>query len=219
MLPLALPAAEVEIGTVEEIDYLLVKRYDRRLISSSAEPLCLERLHQEDFCQALGIVSETKYENEGGPSLKKCFALLREVSEAPVIDLQRLLDAAIFNFFIGNHDAHGKNFSFLYAAGPPVGRLAPFYDVLSTSFYPELSPKMAMKIGGEYVADKVRPRHFEHLAEEAGLAQPMVRRRVPELAETILSKIQEASAIHPEKSGPVAVFIRERCQNLMRNFI
>jgi hypothetical protein len=90
--------AQVEIGTIEEIDYLLVKRYDRRLISAPAEPVRLERLHQEDFCQALGIVSETKYENEGGPSLKKCFALLREVSEAPVIDLQRLLDAVIFNF-------------------------------------------------------------------------------------------------------------------------
>ena len=100
-----------------------------------------------------------------------------------------------------------------------MGQLAPFYDVLSTSFYPDLSPKMAMKMGGEYVADKVRLRHFEQLAEEAELAKPMVRRRVSELAETILSKIQEASAIHLEKSGPIAAFIRERCRHLMRNFI
>ena len=46
----------------------------------------LERLHQEDFCQALGIVSETKYQKEGGPSLKQCFGLLREVSSTPVVD-------------------------------------------------------------------------------------------------------------------------------------
>ena len=74
----------------------------------------LERLHQEDFCQAQGIVSELKYQKEGGPSLKQCFALLREVSSAPVIDLARLLDAVIYNYLVGNNDAHGKNFSLLY---------------------------------------------------------------------------------------------------------
>jgi serine/threonine-protein kinase HipA len=46
----------------------------------------LERLHQEGFCQALGIVSENKYQKEGSPSLRQCFALLREISSAPVLD-------------------------------------------------------------------------------------------------------------------------------------
>jgi serine/threonine-protein kinase HipA len=63
---------------------------------------------QEDFFQALGIVSENKYQKEGGPPLKQCFALLREVSSAPVLDLARLLDAVIINFLVGNNDAHGK---------------------------------------------------------------------------------------------------------------
>ena len=74
----------------------------------------LERLHQEDFCQAQGIVSEMKYQKEGGPSLKQCFSLLREVSSAPVVDLARFLDAVIYNYLVGNNDAHGKNFSLLY---------------------------------------------------------------------------------------------------------
>jgi serine/threonine-protein kinase HipA len=38
---------------------------------------------------------------------------LREVSSAPVIDLTRLLEAVIYNYLVGNNDAHGKNISLL----------------------------------------------------------------------------------------------------------
>jgi len=174
----------------------------------------LEREHQEDFCQALGVIPENKYQNEGGPSLKQCFALLRELSSAPVIDLQRLLDAIIFNFLVGNHDAHGKNFSLLY--GREI-RLAPLYDVLSTAYYPELSKKMAMKIGGEYASDKVLPRHFDQLADEAGLAKPMVKRRVRELAETVLSKTPDVVTENPATQA-VAALIQNRCAKVLEKF-
>jgi serine/threonine-protein kinase HipA len=88
-----------------------VERYDRAYQQVRGGEPVLERLHQEDFCQAQGIVSETKYQKEGGPSLNQCFSLMREVSSAPVIDLAQLLDAVIYNYLIGNNDAHGKNFS------------------------------------------------------------------------------------------------------------
>lgn len=206
---IGLHVAKAELGKVESTDYLLVERYDRRLSKDSPDgPEHLEREHQEDFCQALGIVPENKYQNEGGPSLKQCFALLRELSSAPVIDLQRLLDAVICNFLIGNHDVHGKNFSLLYGCET---RLAPLYDSLSTAYYPELSKKMAMKIGGEYVSDKVRPKDFEQLAEEAGLAKPMLKRRVQELAETVLEKAPELVAEIPAAKA-VAELVHDRCQ-------
>ena len=102
-----LPTADVEVRQVDGIDYLLVKRYDRRLRMVPSGSFH-ERFHQEDFCQAYGIPSKIKYQSEGGPSLKKCFALLRHLSSVPIIDLRHLLDAAIFNALIGNHDAHGK---------------------------------------------------------------------------------------------------------------
>ena len=212
---IGLHAAKTEVGKVENIDYLLVKRYDRTLLKESPSgPEYLEREHQEDSCQALGIVPDNKYQNEGGPSLKQCFTLLRELSSTPVIDLQRLLDAVIFNLLIGNHDAHGKNFSLLYGRET---RLAPLYDVLSTAYYPELSPKMAMKIGGEYSSDRVFPKHFDQLAEEAGLARPMVKRRVRELAKTVLSKapdlITELNA-----AKPVAALIQSRCTKVLDRF-
>jgi len=215
-----LPAAKVETRIVEDIEYLLVERYDRTHQKNAEGATTLDRLHQEDFCQAQGIVSEMKYQKEGGPSLKQCFALLRDVSSAPVIDLSRLLDAVIYNYLVGNNDAHGKNFSLLYhgvgTANQEI-RLAPLYDVVSTTYYPELSKDMAMKIGGEYSSDKVTPKDFEQLAEEAGLAKPIVKNRVPELAETVIANFDKAGIEHPVAQA-VAAVIRKRCETVRNEF-
>ena len=215
-----LPTAKVETRSVEGIEYLQVERYDRIHRQNPGGSPSLERLHQEDFCQAQGIVSETKYQKEGGPSLGQCFALLREVSTAPVIDLSRLLDAVIYNFLVGNNDAHGKNFSLLYhgvgTANQEI-RFAPLYDVVSTTYYPELSKVMAMKIGEEYSSDKVTPKNFEQLAEEAGLAKPIVRSRVPELAETVIANLDKAGIEQPVAQA-VAALIRKRCETVRNGF-
>ena len=211
---IGLQTAKAEVGRVENIDYLLIERYDRSVLKEPGGAENLEREHQEDFCQALGIIPENKYQNEGGPSLKQCFDLLRGLSSAPVIDLQHLLDAVIFNFLIGNHDAHGKNFSLLYGSQK---RLAPLYDVLSTAYYPDLSKKMAMKIGGEYASEKVGPKNFDQLANEAGLAKPMVKRRVREVAETVLSKTPELITGH-QTIQAVAALIQNRCTKALEKF-
>ena len=214
-----LSVAKTEVGRVEDVEYLLVERYDRTH-RRTTEGATLERLHQEDFCQALGIVSENKYQKEGGPSLKQSFALLREVSSAPVLDLARLLDAVIFNFLVGNNDAHGKNFSLLYrGAGTTIveTRLAPLYDLVSTRYYPELTRELAMKIGGEYSSGKVSTTNFEQLAEDAGLAKPLVRRRIPELAETVLLNLDKTEIDHPVAEA-LAGQIRERCETMRSRF-
>ena len=211
---IGLQTAKAEVGRVENIDYLLIERYDRSVLKEPGGAENLEREHQEDFCQALGIIPENKYQNEGGPSLKQCFDLLRGLSSAPVIDLQHLLDAVIFNFLIGNRDAHGKNFSLRYGSQK---RLAPLYDVLSTAYYPDLSKKMAMKIGGEYASEKVGPKNFDQLANEAGLAKPMVKRRVQEVAETVLSKTPELITGH-QTIQAVAALIQNRCTKALEKF-
>ena len=209
---IGLPTARVNIRNVEGIDSLLIERYDRK---KSAEGM-IQRWHQEDFCQALAVVPERKHQSEGGPSLRQCFDLLRNVSEAPVIDLQQLLDAVIFNVLIGNHDAHAKNFSLLYGEDHSV-RLAPLYDVVSTVYYPELSPRMAMKIGGESASDQLWPQHFEKLAEEAELARPMVVKRVPELAQTVLSRLNDIE-IHHNVVHQLMARTRERCEVFVSRF-
>lgn len=215
-----LPTANVETRTVNGTEYLQVERYDRTHRREPGGALVLERLHQEDFCQAQGIVSEMKYQKEGGPSLKQCFGLLRNVSTAPVIDLARLLDAVIYNYLVGNNDAHGKNFSLLYRHAGTVDqeiRLAPFYDLVSTMHYPDLSRTMAMKIGDEYSCEKVTSKDFERLAEEAHLAKPIVKRRVPELADIVLSALAEVPIDHPVAKA-VAALIREHCESVRNSF-
>jgi serine/threonine-protein kinase HipA len=215
-----LPAASVETMNVNGIDYLLVERYDRvHHPGPDAKPV-LERLHQEDFCQAQGTVSEHKYQKEGGPSLKQCFGLLRAVSSTPVIDLARLLEAVIYNYLVGNNDAHGKNFSLLYHGAGTANlqiRLAPLYDVVSTSYYPDLSREMAMKIGGEYSSMKVTARNFEQLAEEAGLGKPLVRARVPEMAERVIAALPKVEIAHPV-AEKVAALIRQRAEKVRDSF-
>lgn len=207
-------AAHVEINKVADIDFLLVERYDRRVTrdeKTGAEILL--RVHQEDFCQALGIVPERKYQSEGGPSLKDCFNLVREVSSVPVLDLNALIDAVIFNFLAGNNDAHGKNFSLLYSGGQT--RLAPLYDIVSTAYYPELSSKMAMKIGGEYKSKDVTSLNFEGMAKKTGLAVPMVKRRVLELSEQVVSKIPVVGIDHPAAIG-VSKIVEANCKRMLR---
>jgi serine/threonine-protein kinase HipA len=215
-----LSAAAVETGNVEGMDYLLVERYDRlHRLATGSEPV-IERLHQEDFCQAYGIVSEQKYQKEGGPSLKQCFALLREVSSAPVIDLARLLDAVTYNYLVGNNDAHGKNFSLLYRGTGTENleiRFSPLYDVVSTVCYPELSRDMAMRIGDEYSSEKVTPRNFEQLAEQAGLGKPLVRGRVAELSERVIATIPKVEIANPG-AKKVAALIRQRSETAMSRF-
>jgi serine/threonine-protein kinase HipA len=177
-----LDAAPVDFRTVQHRPFLLVERYDRR--RNDIGIVC--RLHQEDFCQALGVPPETKYASEGGPTFSSCFDLVRRVSARPAVDVLKLLDAAIFNLIVGNADAHGKNFSILY--GEEGSRLAPLYDLLSTIAYPELSPKMAMRLGKKATLQEMDTDGWKAFAKEAGVGWPLLRRRVGELGAEIISQ-------------------------------
>lgn len=210
-----LHVAPTSVASVEGIDYLLVGRYDRKQGGEGEPSESLVRLHQEDFCQAYGIAPQNKYQSEGGPSLAQCFALVREVSTMPVIDLQRLLDAVIFNLLIGNNDAHAKNFSLVYHDGR--ARLAPLYDLLSTAFYPELTAHMAMKLGGESRVESITPKNLDQFASEAGLAKPMVRQRLRALSQAVLSSLDAVPQPHPAMQA-VAAFIRQRGESLLSRF-
>lgn len=158
----------------------VVKRYDR--VSSGGT---IRRLHQEDFCQALRIHPEFKYETEGGPTLAACFGLARHSSTRSGKDLLSLLDWVIFNYLIGNSDAHAKNISLLLLPAGPL--LAPYYDLLSTRIYSHygLASGLAMKIGGTGEPDAVQKRHWEQFAEEIGVKPRLVLTRITELAQKI----------------------------------
>jgi serine/threonine-protein kinase HipA len=185
-----LKPARSRICSVRNRQFLLVERYDR-IINADGRLL---RLHQEDFCQALGVVPEMKYQNEGGPDLALCFNLLREVTRPNAPQVLRLLDYVIFNVLIGNHDAHAKNFSLLYSGKAPV--LAPLYDALCTAVYPNLTAKMAMKIGSKYKFSEVQARHWEEFAQTAGLSVAQALKRILEVARLLpltARKLQSAT--------------------------
>jgi serine/threonine-protein kinase HipA len=143
----------------------------------------VHRLHQEDFCQALGIPPERKYASEGGPTFKSCFTLLREAASRPAIEVLRLLDAVLFNLVVGNADAHGKNFSLLYQADAIT--LAPLYDLLCTEAYPELSPKPAMKIAGVATLKDLTARSWQKFSDDIEISQPYLRRRIKEICRAV----------------------------------
>jgi len=197
---LKLPCANAQIHQVAGRRFLLVERYDRQMTAKGTlSPH--ERLHQEDFCQALGVVSELKYQNEGGPSLAQCFALLRQATRPNAPQVLRLLDAVLFNALIGNHDAHGKNFSLLY--GTNGVSLAPLYDLLCTAVYPNLTAKMAMKIGSKYKFSEIEARHWQQFASEAGLSPAACQKRLIQMASqlpTVARALQHHS--QAQKNAP-----------------
>lgn len=178
-----LDAAPVEPRRVGEHEFLLVRRYDR---SPDGEG----RIHQEDFCQGLGIAPAEKYEGEGGPDVAACAALLRRGS-APAVDLREFLDCLLFNFLIGNHDAHAKNFSLLLD-GPRAIRLAPFYDLLSTTVFEGTRKKFAMRLGGENRPKYLRRRHLDRLADELKVKPALVSRRVEAIVAAVRSAQEDA---------------------------
>jgi serine/threonine-protein kinase HipA len=197
---------------LENHTFLLVERYDRTLDAQGQR----QRIHQEDFCQALGVVPEMKYQNEGGPNLAQCFDLVRQTTRPNAPQLLRLFDSIVFNALIGNHDAHGKNFSLLYAQDGAV--LAPFYDTLSTAVYPQLTPKMAMKIGGKYKFSEVYAQHWERFAQETGIAQAQAKNRIVQLAQRLPLTARQLQAdphqgfsAHPLIER-IVVLIEQRCK-------
>ncbi len=109
-----------------------------------------------------------------------CFELVRRATGPSAPQVLRLLDYVVFNALIGNLDAHAKNFSLLYRGKAPV--LAPLYDVLSTAVYPDLTPKMTMKLGSKYQFGEVQARHWDRFAEAAGLAKAQTRSGTGEAA-------------------------------------
>lgn len=175
---MGLKVAPVRPAVVADSGYLLVERYDRR----TAPDGTVERLHQEDFCQALGFVPQRKYASDGGPGFPECFELVRRVCTRPAVAVLGLLDAAIANVLLGNADAHGKNYSLLRGPEGEVG-LAPLYDLLSTVAYPRYTPRFAMNVAGRRTLKELRRLDWERFARRCGMAPPFVRRRVRELCD------------------------------------
>jgi len=178
-----LPVVDVRVRKTARASVTLIARYDRELESGK-----WLRLHQEDFCQALGIHASRKYEKEGGPSFKQCAEVIRQHAAYPLIDLQKLMRWSLFNLLVGNADAHGKNLSLLYGLNGS-SNLAPFYDLVCTRNYKNLSREMAMSLGGVWDPDLVKLKHLDGLANDLGIRSNLLIEQAKELSERVVASL------------------------------
>jgi serine/threonine-protein kinase HipA len=171
---LELDVAEVETTAANGRKLMVVRRYDRVVHPDGS----IERLHQEDFCQATGTPPSQKYEDDGGPSLKRIADILQFVAGPG--ETEALLRATVLNVLIGNGDAHGKNFSLLYDSRGM--RLAPLYDLASTLYYIE-EERLAMYIDNVRRIQLVTPERLVKEAVSWGLSRQLAIEIVADVLE------------------------------------
>ncbi len=175
------------VGVPEPV--LVVRRYDRITVADS-----VQRFHQLDFCQLAGVLPDQKYEKDGGPSLAMVFSLVDRHAAAPARDRLALLDGVLFNYLIGNADAHAKNLAMQVEPGGRL-RLAPLYDVLCTVIYPHLDTRMALAIGGEFRPEWVREANWRRFAESVQINPALLRKRALRLAKRMSDHLPRVAAL------------------------
>lgn len=180
---LHIPVANVSLYPGQKTPYLLIERFDRQIHGSK-----IKHIHQEDFCQALGMSPACKYQQEGGPSIKACFGLIQK-SNVPALDRNHFMKILIYNFLIGNYQAHGKDFTIQYLTHKQF-QLAPFYDLHCSVIEGNLN-QMAMKIGGIYEHDDIQAIHWQKLCEKRGFSYPAFKTMMQQQTDTILFHAKE----------------------------
>jgi serine/threonine-protein kinase HipA len=150
------------------------QRYDR-VIPDDAKTVsglpCPLRLHQEDICQALGFPPYRKYEIE--PT--DCYPLIigrlfDRVSSDPQRDKSEFARQVIFDYLIGNCDNHVKNYSFLISPDWESRRLAPAYDLLSTTVL-GYSRDMGLSVGDTRDIDRIAAKDWRLFAQDLRLPE------------------------------------------------
>lgn len=188
-------------------------RYDRMMDVDQPHTKHLQkplRLHQEDFAQAMGIPSAKKYEKTPEGYMNRMFEILRRYSVNPLKDQLQLWDRIVFNYLIGNTDAHIKNYSLLYAPNLRGIRLAPAYDIVSTTIYEQSTKEMSFYIGDEINIDKLSEDHFRKAAKDAGLGEKVAIKHLRDMKDCFNQALHD-SAIELTRSGyKVALELEER---------
>ncbi len=173
---IGLNTIDIELNYLGNYSYTISKRYDR--ISGDR----ISRIHQEDFCQALGL--KEKYQRSDKPNFAQCYQLIIENSANPLIDAEQLIKWLFFNVIVGNSDAHIKNISFLYRGSSP--RLAPFYDLVCTRAIEHLDESLALAIGNQRNPSQITKKDLLELSGQCNVRP----RKVFDIVHQVLSAVE-----------------------------
>lgn len=168
---------------------LAVRRFDRQVSSKNGQ-LMVRRLHQEDLAQTLGVSPASKYAELGRGTVQTIANLIRATSSRPSRDLSHFAKMLVFAYVIGDCDAHLKNYSLTRHEG--IQRLAPAYDLVSTTRHPRFSRDMAMALGGERNIDAVSPATFGTMSRNLGMGRGMLAKLAIPIVENVTHAIREA---------------------------
>ena len=184
-----IPTPDVATGKAGNRTFLLVKRFDRTDVAGR-----WRRLHQEDYCQALGTLPSAKYESNQtgfrGPTIKDMFEVTRR--HLPATDIVRLLDMVVVNVLCCNTDAHAKNYSIMIRGSG--ASLAPIYDVMCGDVWGNVTKNLAQKIAGKSRGDDLKGRDWQRLAHECGLNPRQVVDRIGALAKAAITEAEAAAS-------------------------
>ena len=204
---LRLDVANVETIMVDERPVLVVERYDRVVGADGS----VTRVHQEDFCQALGLSPERKYEDDGGPTLARIAGVLQDVADSGAADT--FLRALTLNVALGNCDAHGKNFSLLHTESGAL-RLAPLYDLMATRLYP-IDDHLAMYVDAVQKADRVTAERIVNEAERWGIRRPRAEGIVSDVLDRLPNAIEAAANETAAVSQELVDLVTRRVDHLL----
>ncbi len=210
---LEINTAESELRVFDDIETLIVRRFDRGL---NADGLVV-RLHQEDFAQALGLPRQLKYERNGNPGRRfdvKAIASVLDQTAEPAISRLRFIQAMIFDLLIGNVDAHAKNHALLYeTAGRPS--LSPRYDILPTRLDPQFTKEFPYKIGEATNLDELKLADINYFLSAIGIGTARGRQRI--MQTTTINQASKLATILDDLRGQklfadlIASNIRKLC--------
>ncbi|MDQ0278580.1 serine/threonine-protein kinase HipA [Arthrobacter silviterrae] len=165
-------AAGARVINISGRPAILVKRFDREINAAGD----VQRIHQEDFAQALGIKEKYQRDDSTPPRLIDTAALLASHATTPAQSLIELLELVTINAAIGNCDMHARNLALLHRDGK-IG-LTPAYDVVPTAVWSDHDRELALRIGDEAFLDDLRGVHLEREAVSWGMRRPVAKRTI-----------------------------------------
>jgi serine/threonine-protein kinase HipA len=146
----------------------VVKRFDRFRKGRRIEKLACEDMHQ-----ILG--GPDKYAG----SHEQIARAIREHCRFSPLELQRLFEMTIFNFAIGNGDAHRKNFSLRTSEDGTVA-LSPAYDLVSSRLViPEEDEELALSLNGK--RNRLQRADFMTFANHVGIETTYAEGKIADL--------------------------------------